>query len=340
MDIPAARLHENVVDRNSSSSRFNPAHRQDNLPGLYAREVVAGLLQGIEQVRVADRLELLAFLSRHTIPGDPQQSSFRAGDADPVLHEVQESLVALEVARAKAESARVTLLQGIKASLPAYMREAIGEPVQHRSNVDRAFIDQVDAMCAAQHAGAAAVCQFSQCDNQTKLKLLGFSHSRFFLEDLRAMGLPGLYEAYKQPYLSPQQVGFAYKDGFNALLIEGLPENQKMCFKKIMTEPDYEKRKEALEVAILNFLEAPDAVSAAWFGIPTPVSEMAPAITTAAVVGAALPREHEAIPSDVLPQPSATGVKGNEPEHADATIDYQFEAEVAALSLEAAEKSE
>lgn len=317
MDIPAARFSENKVDGNSSSSRFNPTLQRDNPPGLYAREIVTGLLKGIEQVRIADRLALLAFLSRHTIPGDSQQLSFSAEDADPVLHQLQETLVALEAARAKAESARVTLLQGIKASLPAYMHEAIGEPVQHRSHVDRAMIDQVDCMCEAQHAGASAVRHFSHCDNQTKLKLLGFSHSRFFLEDLRAMGLPELYEAHKQPYLNPQQVGFAYKDGFNAMLIEGLPENQKVCFKKIMTEPDYEKRKETLEVAILNFLEAPDAVSAAWSGVPSPVSEMAPAITTAAAATAVL-----------------------SPGHADATIDYQFEAEVAALTSKETEKSE
>jgi hypothetical protein len=219
------------------------------------------------------------------------------------------------------------------------MSEAIGEPVQHPSSVDKAFIKSVETMAKAQRTGAAAVRHFSHCDNQTKLKLLGYSHSRFFLKDLKPMGLPELYETYKEPYLSPQQVGFAYKDGFNEVLIEELPENQKTCFKEILAEPEYGKRKEKMEVAILNFLESPDAVPAARGGISTHVVEGPPAIIPAAASSDTSSSENDRTSSGALPDFSTENATVNESENSDATVDYQFEAEVAALKLEGREKS-
>lgn len=333
MDIPTARLDVNGVDRVSSSSSAKPRLQQDNRPDVYAREVVTGFLKEIEQARTPDKLELLAFLARNTIPDDSLQLSLNPTNADPILQQLQESVIALEAARAKAEMARVALLQGLQASLPAYIGEAIGEPVQHRSSADRAFIKLVQTMRKAQRTGAEAVRHFDDCDNQTKLMLLGYSHSGFFLENLKNTGLPHLYETFKEPFLSSQQVGFAYKDGFNEMLVEGLPDNQRQCFRKILAEPDYEKRKETMEVAILNFLESPDAVPVPPVGISSP-AEVAPhTIVPAATASGASASENEPAASPALLNSSSENATVDASETPDATVDYQFEAEAAGLNL-------
>lgn len=232
--------------------------QQIGAPEMYADSMVHHILGGIEQARAADKLALLGFLLDSPKSGAYGASSSGAVHGDEAIARARESLETLKVAGEDTEEVRSTLIQRLQASLPRYMAEAIqsrSRPGHPHATVGAGVV--VDDMGRAQAAGAEATRLFADCDNPTKLKLLGFSHSKFFADELGE--LLAQYEDKKSPFLRSVVVGYAFKDGFNEALVEALPENQRKRFQKVLAEPDYDKRRDDLGMAILEFLENPDA---------------------------------------------------------------------------------
>jgi hypothetical protein len=203
---------------------------------------------------MAERLELLQFLLFSVASGAGGASSAEGRNDHFVFERTRSAMGALAAEKESRDQLRTIFLTTLKPSLPGYVNSKLDSLVTW-PDPNGAQLDMVKKMRNAQLAGSMAMGHFSQCDNETKLKLLGFSHSKCYLRELGS--LVTQYEIHKKQYLYPKEVGFAYKDGFNEALIEQLPENQKARFKDIMTETDYPTKRDLLEAAIVEFLPAP-----------------------------------------------------------------------------------
>jgi hypothetical protein len=249
---------ERIALQREDISEPDQRPQQIGAPGMYANDMVHHILGDIEQARPADKLALLGFLLDSPGSGGPGASSSGAVHGGEAIARARECLETLEVAGENTEEVRSTLIQRLQASLPRYMAEAIqsrSRPGHPHATVGAASM--VGDMGRAQAAGAQATRLFADCDNPTKLRLLGFSHSKFFADELGE--LLGRYEDQKSPFLRQVALGYAFKDGFNEALVEALPQNQRKRFQKILAEPDYDRRRDDLGMAILEFLEDPDA---------------------------------------------------------------------------------
>lgn len=248
------KLNGNSSARQATNGRLDAPKAQvgNDRSAISVKEKVDRILESLEKSPMAERLELLQFLMSSVASGAGDASSAGSTNYDSATESTRLAMHALAAEKESPEKLRSMLLMTLRSSLPGYVNSKLDSLVTW-VNPDAARLAMVKTMRDAQVAGFKAMGHFSQHDNKTKLKLLGFSHSKCYLGELGK--LVTQYEHHKKQYLYPKEVGFAYKDGFNEALIEQLPENQKARFKEIMTEADYPTKRDLLEAAIEEFLK-------------------------------------------------------------------------------------